>query len=165
MTAKFILGILIVVFTAFCGYILSKKYRRKKLFFAQFYEFNERFLTEITYARRPLGDFFLSDSYKGEFGKLAEKFFQDIQKNENIYAVLQTDGEYAFLTKEEKAFVGDYFSMLGKGDSASQKAYFSNRKDGLAKLKSQSETACKKYGDLYIKLGFLCGLLILVLIL
>ena len=61
--------------------------------------------------------------------------------------------------------VEDYFLMLGKGDSLSQKGYFSSVKEPLLRLQNEAETTCKRYADLYIKLGFLCGLLILILML
>ena len=44
---KLLSGIAIIAFTTFCGYFFSKKYRQRKIFFAQFKEFNERFLNEI----------------------------------------------------------------------------------------------------------------------
>ena len=58
----------------------------------------------------------------------------------------------------------DYFSMLGRGDSSSQKGYFSSVKEDLRRRKIETDAEYKKYGDLYIKLGFLCGLLVLILI-
>ena len=54
--------------------------------------------------------------------------------------------------------------MIGKGDSNSQKNYFTSVKETLSKLKKEAEENNKKYGDLYVKLGFLCGLLILILV-
>ena len=54
MLTKFFFGIAIIAFTTYCGYLLSKKYRRRKVFYEQFYTFNERFLNEITYYKRPL---------------------------------------------------------------------------------------------------------------
>ncbi|MBQ5927253.1 MAG: hypothetical protein IIX01_04960, partial [Clostridia bacterium] len=72
--------------------------------------------------------------------------------------------EYLFLSQDEKRFVSDYLSMLGRGDSASQKAYFQSQKNFLNQYKTKSVEECKKYGDLYVKLGFLLGLAILVLI-
>ena len=51
---KFILGVAIICFTSFCGYVLAKKYRQRKNFFSQMNEFNERFLSEIAYYRRPI---------------------------------------------------------------------------------------------------------------
>ena len=70
----------------------------------------------------------------------------------------------SFLKKEEMGFLEDYFQMLGKGDSSSQKAYFSAMKDEIQKRYALAENEYKKYGDLYIKLGFLCGLFLLILI-
>ena len=73
--------------------------------------------------------------------------------------------ECTFLTAEEKNVVEDYFLMLGKGDSASQKTYFSAMKERLISLKDEAVNAHKRYGDLYVKLGFLCGLFLLILML
>ena len=58
----------------------------------------------------------------------------------------------------------DYFQMLGKGDSSSQKTYFSAMKEEIQKRYNLAENEYKRYGDLYIKLGFLCGLFLLILI-
>ena len=60
--------------------------------------------------------------------------------------------------------IEDYFFMLGKGDSASQKGYFSSLKDTLVKLENETKIEAKRYGDLYLKIGFLFGLLVLILI-
>lgn len=161
---KLLLGIAIVAFTAFCGYFLAKKYRQKKLFFTQFEAFNERFLTEISYARRPIKEFVESYTYQGEFGGLLRDFFIGLEESSKEERMLLDEGEYNFLTKEELRVVEDYFLMLGKGDSQSQKGYFTAQKTALGKLRTQADETAKKYGDLYIKLGFLCGLLILILI-
>ena len=163
--AKFLLGIAIVAFTTFCGYMLGKKRREKKEFFIQFALFNERFLHEISYARRPLQEFFSKYTYKKSFLRLLERFSWCINERLTIKENLLTENEFGFLNKEEKNVVEDYFLMLGKGDSISQKNYFSSAKDSVSTLEKEAVEACKKYGDLYIKLGFLCGLLILILIL
>lgn len=161
---KFFLGIAIVAFTSFCGYLLAKKYRQRKEFFSQFKEFNERFLSEISYYRRPIREFASRYAYKGEFHTLLEDFFRSLTSRSADARSFTDFPTYGFLTTEEKKVVEDYFLMLGKGDSGSQKGYFSAVKEPLNKLQTESETACKKYGDLYVKIGFLCGLLILILI-
>lgn len=164
MMAKFFLGIAIVAFTSFCGYVLAKKYRQRKNFFAQLREFNERFLNEISYYRRPLAEFVSKYAYKGEFNRLLECFFRTLGENSYLFEEDLQGAEYNFLTREEKGDIKDYFFMLGKGDSASQKTYFSSVKDRLLQKQTETEKNCKKYGDLYVKLGFLIGLLILILI-
>ena len=162
--AKFLLGVAIIAFTSFCGYLLAKKYRQRKQFFAQFREFNERFLTEIAYYRRPIAQFINGYAYKGEFDELLKEYFSVMEKHSQTDRAFIDLPEYSFLTQEEKGFIGDYFLMLGKGDSSSQKGYFSSVKDKIIKWQLDSAEQCKRYGDLYIKIGFLCGLLVLILI-
>ena len=160
---KVLLCIAIVAFTSFCGYVLTKKYRKRKRFFAELKEFNERFISEISYSRRPITEFFFAYSYKGEFNEFFNDYFQSIQKDDDVYEIRKTE-LLEFLNSEEKGVVEDYFLMLGKGDSASQKAYFLGMKERINKTYADADTAYKRYGDLYIKLGFLCGLFIILLI-
>ena len=162
---KLLLGVLIVCFTSYCGYFLSKKYRTRKLFFIQLYEFNEYYLNEISYFRRPLPEILNRRTYKGAFAELLKRFFGLLKENSTkktaIYDLLSA---YDFLTEDEKSTVGDYFSMLGSGDSNSQKEYFGSVKSTLADLKNKSVADSEKYGSLFIKLGFLFGLTVLILI-
>ena len=161
---KFILGVLIIAFTSFCGYLLAGKYRKRKLFFRQLCEFNQRFLSEIDYYRRPIEEFAAGYAYKGEFHHLLETFFQGLENRSFFDRAYVNAPEYSFLKEDEKNTLEDYFLMLGRGDSSSQKGYFSSMKDKLILLSTNAENAYKKYGDLYIKIGFLCGLLLLILI-
>ena len=161
---KVLVGIAIVGFTTLCGYLLSKKYRQRKQFFRQFKEFNERFLNEIAYYRRPIQEFASMYAYQGEFNELLQAYFSNLEEralNERKILDLPT---YSFLKEDEKIVIADYFLMLGKGDSTSQKNYFSSIKEVLMKYQNESTTVSKRYEDLYIKLGFLCGLFILILI-
>ena len=75
------------------------------------------------------------------------------------------DAAFYFLRSDEKSLIVNYFSMLGRGDSHSQKAYFSSMNEVLKKAEVQSASNCKKYNGLYLKMGFLIGLLIIILIL
>lgn len=159
---KFLLGLCIVALTSVCGWILAGKYRRRKSFFAQTFEFNERFLGEVSYAKRPLGEFIERYSYTGEFEAILRAFSESIQKDES--GVFDALVECDFLKEEEKEFLSDYFQTLGRGDSASQKAYFSTAKGQLSEYKKQAFEEKKRYSELYLKLGFLFGLAVLVLI-
>jgi len=163
---KFIVGIAIVCFTGFCGYFLAGKYRKRKAFFAQMNAFNERFLNEISYYRRPISEFAAQYPYVGDFRVVLYGFLSclDIgRKNgENVSDIQSYYPDY--FTADEKKFLSDYFGMLGRGDCSSQKAYFNAVKPTLTDYKKQAETACQKYGELYLKLGFLLGLAIVVLI-
>ena len=147
-----------MVFSSFCGYYFAKRYRQRKSFFRQLYEFNQRFLNEIAYYRRPLREFIGKYSYQSDFEVVLQAYCSSL--NGELFDLTG----YVFLKEDERIFLYDYFQMLGKGDSSSQKSYYSSVKDGLLKWKMTSEQEAKKYEDLYVKLGFLCGLFILILI-
>ena len=162
MMTKFLFGVALVAFGSFCGYVLAKKYRQRKLFFAQLQLFNERFISEVSYYRRPVREFVNLYAFQGEFRALLQEFLENIEKNGTPLSIVWPN--YSFLTKDEQGAVQDYILMVGRGDSASQKTYFSSVSGVVSKWASDANLAAKKYGDLYIKLGFLCGLFVLILI-
>ena len=161
---KFIVGIALIAFTTFCGYFLSGKYRKRKAFFRQLRGFNDRFINEISYFRRPIEEFVAGYPYNGDFAVLLKSFFYRLKSSSAQDKTVLELSNVTFLSEEEMHLIEDYFLMLGKGDSLSQKNYFSSVKEKLVKLESETEMQAKRYGDLYIKIGFLCGLLFLILI-
>ena len=131
----------------------------------QLKEFNQRFLSEISYCRRPIAELSAQFSYEGEFQELLQVFFMLQKKGEFLKNISLLDlSEFSFLSEEERRVVGDYFLMIGKGNVVAQKEYFSSAEAVLGKYREESENDCKKYVDLYTKLGFLAGLAILILI-
>ena len=159
---KIIVGIAVVAFTTYCGWFLSRKYRRRKKFFLDMQEFNLSFLEEISYSKRPFEAFCARRHYTGGFGELLEEVL--FQRAEKKTAKISMD-EYTFLLVDERVFVGEYFQTVGRADSQSQKGYFSNAKTKLDSLKSKGEEDSKRYTDLYTKLGFLAGLAIMIILL
>lgn len=161
MVIKGLLCLSILTFTSAVGYFLATKYRQRKLFFNQLYEFNERFLREISYSKRPLKEFIESYSYKAEFADILSLYIDVLGDFDKIFSIFS---EISFLNQEEKKILSDYFSLLGKGDSESQKSYFTSVKSTLDSYKSGAEKEYKKYADLYVKLGVLVGLAIIIII-
>ena len=144
MLLKFLLGIAMVAFTTFCAYLLAEKFRQRKLFFSQLKEFNERFLNEITYYRRPIAVFASEYSYEGEFHQVLLSFFHAIDERSPAERFFLDEKEFSFLSPDERIFIENYFQMLGKGDTLSQKGYFSSVKDSIGKLQNSTESECKK---------------------
>ena len=151
---KLLIGGLVIAFCIFLGYLAAGKYRSRKKFFTQLASFNERYLTELCYARKPLPEFLREYPYAGDFEKTISGFSEK----------RETDLKLNYLTKEEKKLCADYFGMLGKGDAVSQKSYYSAQKAELEAKKSASEKEAKSRGELYIKLGLLAGLAFVILI-
>ena len=136
------------------GYFAANKYRARQKFYAQFAVFNERYLNELGYARKPLGAFLKQYEYTGDFSKSLKAFSE--KRDPKI--------DYSYLTEEERAECADYFSMLGKGDSLSQKNFFAAKQAGLGEKRAASEKEAKSRGSLYLKLGILSGLAVVILI-
>ena len=154
MWLKFVISGLIIAFCVFLGFVAAAKQRMRKKFFVQFAGFNERYLNELSYARKPLSEFLREYEYSGDFAKTVSAFAQH----------RVTESKLSYLTKDEKKLCADYFGMLGKGDAVSQKSYFSSQKGELNEKKTSSEREAKSRGELYLKLGLLAGLAFVILI-
>lgn len=154
MWIKIIICIAVIAFSTSVGYLLAGKYRARKKFFEQFSRFNEQYLNELNYARKPLPDFLKEHEYSGDFSKSVKQCVES-----RDCAV-----KYSYLSKEEKGACGNYFSMLGKGDAHSQKTFFAAQTSFLEEKRAEGEKQAKARGGLYLKLGLLAGLAIVILI-
>ncbi len=156
MWIKLFLGCAVVAFCVFGGYLAGGKWRARKRFFEQFARFNERYLTELDYSRKPLSAFLEGQDYAGEFKRAADA----LKKREAPDFSRDT-----FLTAEERTETENYFGTIGKGDTLSQRNYFAAKRKWLETKKEESEGEAKKRGALYLKLGLLAGLAVVILIL
>ena len=59
--------------------------------------------------------------------------------------------------------IADYFVNLGKSDAMSQIDYLNGRKEQLVRYRDESQTSYKKYSSLYVKIFFMLGVLMAVL--
>ncbi len=151
---SYILYVCIVLFLTYLGYFFSGKYRHRKSFYIAWEQFHQNFLSEIGYTRRPLKEViekFKTDGYFSDF-------LTDYNKNH------AWDGKIDFFNREENEFLSEYFSFLGKSDYLRQKEYFNATTKRIEELKEKSEVDAKKHTDLYVKLGFLLGLIIVILL-
>ena len=161
---KILFGVAIVAVSTAGGYILSSKYRQRRRFLSQFREFNDQFINEISYYRRPIKEFLQNHSYDGEFQVLLQSYLAMLNQTTFHEAQILDLAAYTFLHENEKTDVLDYFRMLGRGDSSSQRCYFLSIRDRLLKYEADAVSQGKRFENLYIELGFLCGLFILILI-
>lgn len=86
--------------------------------------------------------------------KIAEpfKYMPKILNGENV------------LSGNDGKIVNDYLENLGKTDALSQIDYLSERKSVLKKYKEDSFSDYKKYSSLYVKIFFLIGVMVAVLL-
>lgn len=154
MWLKLLLSGLIIAFCTALGYFAAEKWRLRRNFYAQLDAFNEKYLAELKYTRKPLLRFLKENRFSGDFQRLASRFADTRTISVN----------YSYLTPSERESVTEYLSMLGKWDSHAQSGYFSAQQKELAEKRETSEKEAKARGELYLKLGLLAGLAFVILI-
>ena len=151
---KIVLACAAIAFCTLLGHFAASKYRSRRAFYGQMHTFNERYLAELGYSRKPLPQFLAEYRYTGEFARTVE----------TLAVRREGAAPLSFLSAEENKAVQEYFQMLGRGDAHSQSGYFSARRAPLAQKKEESEKEAKERGALYLKLGLLGGLAFVILI-
>lgn len=120
---------------------LSAEKKKRAQVYAELYEFNERLLINMKFNKNPVGQVAEGFKYVGK-----------ILQGENVLS--GSDGEV----------ISDYFASLGASDALSQIDYLNDRKAALSKLKEESFSDYKRYSSMYIKIFFMVGVLIAVLL-
>lgn len=127
--------------TTSIGTFLSANKKKRMLVFAELYEFNEQLILNLKFLRSSID-------------KVASPF---------KYVPKILNGECP-LAGEDGELIRDYTENLGMTDALSQVDYLSERKTLLKKYKEESFADYKKYSSLYVKIFFLIGVMIAVLL-
>ena len=72
---KYVLGAVLLSLSTFCGYVLSFRYRERLTFYSDFYGFNERFKTAVSFTLQTLGSL-VKDDGKSAFPTLLRGFIK-----------------------------------------------------------------------------------------
>lgn len=138
------------------AWLLTRKFKLRKELYYNLSLFNERLYNEVSYAREPLPAFIAKQPFCGDFKKLLT------ERQANGFRAGECS--FSYLREDERKFIDDYLSMIGKSDAASQKSYLASRRAEVEARRQASEEAYKKHFSLYIKLGVLAGLVLVILI-
>lgn len=142
--------------TALIGYFMSIKYATTRDFWDDFSFWHKKIKSEIAFSQRSLVEIFNNDKTadNGLFLTVAKDY---VQKN-------KTDEKLNFLCKEEREFLDKYFVNLGTLDIDSQLKYLDSLETELNKFVLDAESKNKRYRPLFVKMGFLIGLVIFILV-
>ena len=123
------------------GVLWSGNKKKKMQVFSELYEFNEKLILNLKFERAPLRTVAESFNYISQF-----------LNGENV------------LDGKDGEVITEYMVNLGKTDAVSQIDYLNGRRMALAKCKDDSAAEYKKYGSLYVKIFFMIGVLMAVLL-
>lgn len=142
---------------AFLGWLISIKFAESKAFWEKFAFRHEKIKAEISFSQNSLSEILESGEKDGKndsFSTMANNYF----KNGRITPELK------FLSEEEIRFIEKYLQNLGTTDKDSQINLLKSMEAEIKKYSDTSDNRYKKYRPLYIKLGFLSGLVIFILV-
>lgn len=153
---KIAAGILLLVLSTVSGYIFSLKYSERKKTFEKVLAFNSAVKNEVVFSKKSLVSIVKNTETDCSLIEYIRSFFLDKNVKEDKLKIL---------TKSEKDFFTEYVKGLGQGDKKSQTEFLHNSETRLKSFLSDAAEADKKYRPLCVKLGFLFGLIVLIILL
>ena len=148
------LGILLVCLSTLISYVLTNKFSLKRQFYDDFYNFNTTLKQEISFRQTTLISL-LKNGGTTDFYLLLTEFIENNKANQNI----------KYLSNDEIESFYNYAKTLGAGDKDSQIEFLNEIGKSLLDKQKKCTQDEKNYKVLYIKLGFLLGLILFVLVL
>lgn len=150
---KLFLGIIILILSTFIGYILSEKFSKRRVFYKNFRLFNTELEKEISFTKRTILEL-IEDKKDNDFNLIVFNYF-----NKNVL-----DFNLSYLKIEELDCFKIYLKTIGSSNDISQLQYLKTINIELDKRLLDAEANEKKYKTLYVKIGFLIGLILLIII-
>lgn len=150
------LGFIALIVSTYLGYCFSKKFDKRKSFYLEFNEFNKKIKNEISYSQNTIYHILnlknknQSDFYNCVTSVIINKLPFNFDKN--------------YISLDEKDYFNDYILNIGNGDRVSQLDFLASTSEYLKEKCKSSDEEVKKYKKLYVKLGFLIGLIIFIVL-
>ncbi len=151
---KIVLGIVLICLSTLLGYIMSGKFSLRKEFYNDFYNFNNKLKQEISFKQTTITNI-IKNNDESDFYLVLNNYI----KNNSF------DFDKQYLSKDEIEYLHNYLKILGTGDKQSQLEFLGKANESIMEKQKESTENEKKYIVLYIKLGFLIGLVLFVLVL
>lgn len=152
-----LLGCLLLILSTYVGTCFSKKYTERNIFYNDFIVFNNNLKNEINYSQNTIFYILNNKTRKNsDFYNCVKAFFFD--KQTFVF-------EKNYINNEEKTFFNNYLQTIGSGDKVAQLKYVELISQQLKEKVKKTEEDQLKYKSTYIKLGFLVGLILLIVLL
>ncbi len=149
---KIFFGFLLLVACVLISYILSDKYRKRKLFYLKFEFFNKKLMNELTFSKKSIIELIAELDCENDFNNY---LFNYVKNNITV-------GKINYISSDERDFFINYLDSIGTGDAKSQLNFLTNANIEIKKNLNESVENEKKYKTLYLKIGFLIGLILLI---
>lgn len=151
---KLFFAVIMLIACTGVGYILSLKFISRRKFYSEFLNFNKKIKNEVQFSSSTIKKIINESNDITDFN-IAIKDGLTCKTNKI---------NYNYLTKEEKEYFNRYVNEVGKSDKISQLEFLTSASKYIEEKVNLTNTEEVKYKKLYIKLGFLFGLIIFIII-
>ena len=134
------------------GYLLSAKYKHKRIFYSCFKDFNIKIKNEVAFSRNTIIDI-LNTGDDNDFIECVKNFYE---QKEIVF-------NKKYLKNEDLDFLNSYLIELGQGDAFSQTDYLATMLNIIEEKRLNAILEEKKYKNLYLKLSIFIGLILFVI--
>lgn len=161
---KILLVFVVVVGFLYVGFGIANYYKKRKDFFSGLVLLCDKIRAEIDFSGKNLLAIFQGLKLEGCPNKLCSNFC-DYLKNKNIeFSSKQLFRGIVILKEDEKNIIFDFFSRLGRHDCDNELKLIDDFKNIIFPLSQTCQQDNNKYGKMSIKISFLLGLMLAILI-
>ena len=147
----------IPIIGAVIGYLISFRYLYAREFWDGFYNLNKKLKSEIRFTQNTLPNMIKTENAKNAFIKALNEDLFDADLNAQKVKLY-------YLSEKEKEFYVNYVKTIGSTDKDAEIAFIDSVEQELYTYFRTHEEKYKKYRPLFIKLGFLFGLIMFILL-
>ena len=157
MNYKLIIGVILLILSICIGLEFAKKYKKKRVFFTEFYSFNDILISEITFSKSTIPQIIKnnftknSDFYNGLYKKFIERC------DDYLYIT--------YLNDKENDFYNFYIKSIGIGGTTSSLEHVKSVKTKIESYQKDAIKLEEKNKPLCIKLSIIIGLIALIALL
>ena len=151
MFVKAIMGTISIILCVLLGKKSSNIFRKKAKLYKELYLFNNKFLVETKYRKREI-DKLINELNNNDLKQILYSLNNDCEININ------------YLKTDEIEEICNYFNEITYLNSNSIKGYLENINSILYEKMIESEKNMNKFCPLYLKLGFMGGLVLFIMV-
>ncbi len=151
---KIVFGFLLTSLSVYLGKIYSAKYTKKRKFYEDFYDFNRILINKVSFSNNSILTIVNENNEGSCFYMTTKEYLINNSTQFNL----------EFIELNEINYLKRYLSEIGTSDRKNQIKYLNTIDIELRDKLNVAIENEKKYKTLYVKLGFLFGLIIFVLV-
>ena len=145
---RIFVGILGVILCTFIGYSYSLRFTKRCKFYDDLLNFINLLKTEVSFSKNTINE-----------------IYKNLDNMSDLYAFLIKGEKVRYLTIDEENMLHEFQSLVGSSDSSSQLKMLDYYEEKIRKKLKLEENNKIKFSSSGIKIGFMVGLIVFVMVL